>query len=916
MCKRLIYSIAFVLVIVLAGNTSMVMGQVLWDGGGDGRLWSDPKNWSTDALPTSSDAAYIDVKDANCFIDQTVNAVCATVSVSRTNKPCYLNMTGGALISGGHIRIAEPADSNGFFIMNGGTINTSNVGRLWVGMGRNSNGVFILNGGVITVSDKVEVGKNAGSNGFLYINGGTLNVSGYGSDDFEIGTYGTGTVYMTGGVINITDSIKLAQGSTTQSTGVGRIYLNGGTINASSLRDPATTYGTPQMDITTGKLVLTGDDTTMVNDYINRGWIIGYGGLGRVVATYSADANQTTVTAAMADPELAWNPNPANKSTVPWTPTGPTLTWKPGKYKVSHNVYFGTDFNDVNNANNTPGLWPEFKGRQDPCSYNQDALELGKTYYWRIDEVNDNAWAPAGSPWKGPIWSFTMANYAIVDNMESYGTTATPGPPPPAGSRIWYTWKDGEGWTEPSIVAGNGTGSLVDPNTGIVHGGIRSLKFYYDNDGTNILNSAGKKYYSEIRADTSYLTIGKNWAAAGVKGLVLYFYGDKNNDANTTEQIYVKLNGVKINYSGSMNDIREAKWHEWNIDLSKFGISLSNVTEIAIGFGNETNITTKGGSGIVYFDDIVLYPSRCVTSLLQPKGDLDNDCDVDYADLDIMAGNWLEKDSMRVGSDGLLKNFPTDNTQWVNDSTRGRCLQFDGVDDWVDLNDTDFSDFHNKTISLWINIREFPTTSDPYIFCFRDYDDIPYAYRIYIREHGANKVRMQFIGDTAEDYSKDFSEALPNTWHHVSFVLRDTGSNTCTGEFYGDGTLIHEFTDRPRHSGTARSVNLGSWNEGNAPYIAASLDDFRIYNTALSANEIKYLAGKAGGVEPTAGMMFYYKFDEVSGSTAKNSSTYMFDRPLLSVAELYKAEAEGSRVINFKDLSMLASTWLEQQLWP
>jgi hypothetical protein len=716
-----------------------------------------------------------------------------------------------------------------------------------------------------------------------------------------------------GGVLNITDNIKLAQGSSTQTTGVGRIYLYGGTINASALRDPADgIWGNPQMDITEGTLILTGDDVSIVNEYINRGWIIGHDGLGRVTATYNADTDQTIVTAKMADPNLAWNPSPSDFSTVEWTSTGPTLSWRPGNNAVSHDVYFGTDWDDVNNA--TPSS-DEFKINQDPCSYPIGTLDLSTTYYWRIDEVNNNAWAPAGSPWKGTVWRFTMGDYLTVDNMESYGAVDTPGSPPPAGSRIWYTWKDGAGWTiPPPKVEGNGSGAVVDLGSDIVHEGTQSLVYYYANDGTNVLGH-NKAYYSEIRADTSYLVIGRDWTKQNVKALELWFYGDPNNDANATEQMYVKLNGVRINYDDDMDDIREASWHQWIIDLAGFGTTLTNVTEIAIGFGNQANMT-PGGSGRVFFDDIRLYRSRCIPERRQPVGDLNDDCNVDYDDLEVMTDAWLESDYTGVGNDGLLMNFPDDDSQWVDDAERGRCLWFDGVDDWVDINDSEFSNFHNKTIAFWVNIRQFLTESDPYIFCFRDDDDIPQPYRIYFRTHGPNNVRMQFIGSTAEDYSADYSDVSAGTWHHLAFVLRDTGSDTCTGEFYGDGTLIHEFTNRPRHSGAARSVCLASWNEGNAPYLAASYDDFRVYDAALSADNIKYLAEVPGGVAPTANMMLHYKFDETSGQTAANSSTYAFNRPLFSDAELYEAEPPGSRSVNLRDFAVLADSWLQEQLWP
>ncbi|MHC4537492.1 MAG: hypothetical protein ACYS6K_26455, partial [Planctomycetota bacterium] len=44
-------------------------------------------------------------------------------------------------------------------------------------------------------------------------------------------------------------------------------------------------------------------------------------------------------------------------------------------------------------------------------------------------------------------------------------------------------------------------------------------------------------------------------------------------------------------------------WTEWNIDLQAFGVNLSNVNTINLGLSSVT-----GGTGIMYFDDIRLYP--------------------------------------------------------------------------------------------------------------------------------------------------------------------------------------------------------------------------------------------------------------------------------------------------------------------
>ena len=882
MYRKAIYLSSLVLLLVLAGNTPVVLG-VSWDAGGDGLLWSDPLNWDADTLPSSDDGVEIDIPDANCIIDENTIAECGTLYVSRNNAPCYLNMTGGTLTSGGHIRIGEPSDSNGIFILSGGTVNTSNIGRLWVGY--NSTGTLIITGGEMTVSDKVECGKNSRGIGYIYVHGGTLNVDGYGSDDFEIGKYGTGIVTMTGGVINVNDNIKLGE----QSTGIGRLYLYGGTINASNIRNPDDgIYGDPLIDITEGKLILSVnpdddpqvDDLERVNEYISNGWIIGYGGLGRVIATYDPDTELTTVTAALADPELAWNPAPSTFSAVEWSVAGPALTWSPGDYAVSHDVYFATDKDAVSSADNS-GIWPEYKGNMDTTRFDPGPLELGKTYYWRIDEVSDNAGAPPGSPWKGNIWEFTVADYVVVDGFEDYNDTVP--------YAVYNTWKDG--YEDPTVngsTIGYLTGSAYE--TEIVHGGNQSVPLDYNNTTAT---------YSEVTVNPADLDIGKDWTVAGVKSLAIWFYGDPNNAV--TERMYAKLNnGQKVPYDGQASDLVQTEWQEWNIDLAAFGVALSDVTEFGIGFDRTE---ASGGFGTIFVDDIRLYPPKCMPDVVKPVGDLDSDCDVDYDDVAMMAGDWLTQDFVAVGSDAQLMNFPTDNSQWG-----GGALRLDGVDDWIDIDDSIMSNFHNRTIAIWVNISEFPEPY-PYVFCFTNASSEPY--RIYIRTRGDATVRGRLV----EDYLPDFPLEA-DSWHHLAVVLRDTDDGKCTGEFYGDGVLVGTLPGLPRHMGEADGVNIGSFDDGNGPYIKATYDDFRIYDTALSENEIKYLAEVPGGVPPAGNMMVHYDFDQLTGSTVNNVSTHTFARPIISPAELYEGEPEGSRSVNFLDFAVLAATWLDEQLWP
>jgi hypothetical protein len=158
-------------------------------------------------------------------------------------------------------------------------------------------------------------------------------------------------------------------------------------------------------------------------------------------------------------------------------------------------------------------------------------------------------------------------------------------------------------------------------------------------------------YYSEIErtfADPC------DWSASGIKALALYFYGDADNDANDTERMYVGLKDTtgtyaQVKYSDygeDTNDVKIAEWHEWNIRLQDFndgGVDLADVNKVYIGFGDRSNLYpggTPGGSGVVYFDDIRLYPPKCVPWLAKSAADFDNNCIVDSGDFVILANQW------------------------------------------------------------------------------------------------------------------------------------------------------------------------------------------------------------------------------------------------------------------------------------
>ena len=300
------------------------------------------------------------------------------------------------------------------------------------------------------------------------------------------------------------------------------------------------------------------------------------------VRIYDKVLTQDEIVLAMrGDPTLAWNPSPANES-VPNLRDAGSLSWSAGENASQHDVYFGTDESTVDNADasDTTGV---YQGRWAATSYTPpEGVEWGGgPYYWRIDEVNTD-----GTIVKGRLWSFTVADYITVDDFESYNDINEG---EPASNRIYLAWVDG--FDNPTI-NGSTVGHLDPPfaEQTIVHSGNQSMPFAYD-------NGVGK---SEA---TLTLTYPRDWTENGVDTLVIWYIGDA---ANAAEPMYVVLNGTSGIDNPNPNAAQIASWTEWTIDLQTFGINLTNVNTITLGFGNRNN-PVAGGSGMVFFDDIRLY---------------------------------------------------------------------------------------------------------------------------------------------------------------------------------------------------------------------------------------------------------------------------------------------------------------------
>jgi hypothetical protein len=460
-------------------------------------------------------------------------------------------------------------------------------------------------------------------------------------------------------------------------------------------------------------------------------------------------------------------------------------------------------------------------------------------------------------PWKGTVWSITVANFIVVDDFEDYTDDVS--------SRIFQTWRDGYGFSEPAPgYPGNGTGSAVGysqppfAEQTIVHGGGQSMPLAYDNTG-----AGGKARYSETQREWPS---PQDWTRNNVKALTLYFYGDPNNAA---EQLYVAVEDnaghVKVVNHPELDSVLRASWQEWNIELTQFsaaGVNLKAIKKMYIGLGNRSS-PKAGGTGTIYIDDIRAYPSRCVPSKAKPAASLNNDCVVDSLDVAMMAQEWLVRD---VAEDVWKGTF---SSQDIGAPTAAGSFSFDG-----------------NTYTITADGNDIWGSADAFHYASRQ---ISGDCQITVRVTGLQPV---------------------HEWVKAGVMIRDTlnaGAPNAMIAITGGAGGGASFQWRPLADGASSSSRTLT---GISPPACVRLvrkgDTFTGY---VFLNGKWQQEGQSATVPMTDPV---YIGLAVTSHVAGTLTTATFDRACtFSAAELH---ADG--IVNFKDFAVLADMWLEELLWP
>jgi hypothetical protein len=604
----------------------------------------------------------------------------------------------------------------------------------------------------------------------------------------------------------------------------------------------------------------------------------------------------------------ATNPDPPDYATdVPYTST---LSWTPGTDSNSHDVYLGVDKSSVENASTAVPMGV-YKGNQDANSYNPGDMDFAKTYYWRIDEVNENT----GTLVKGNVWRFTVAAFLAVDDFDSYHT----------GNPIDGVWSDyGTG--------GNLSQAYLALEQTIVRDG-NAMSYNY-------LNNADP-FYAVSTATVGDLGVTSDWTTAGIEALTLYFHG---TSTNTVERMYVALTDTggrtaEVEWDDA-NDVAQSwKGHiEWNIPLQTFNdvnsVNISSIASITLGFGDKYN-PVSGPTGFVYFDDIRLYPPRCVVTEGVSGGNynMDEDCAVDYNDVRTLSTDWLISALGNVTASApadanKLRHYPMDDNagdeivddistydldgilyddvksgapavgKTKNHTVAGKistALTFDAIDDFVSIPALDVNT-NTISFSAWAK-RSDASPPDPFpgiVFASYPYDaNYPNSPNSITVGFGlqydfeswefSNQLMYMWEGD---DWSWESRLFMPGDelW---SFIALTVAPDVVTMYLYDGFELLasRRFATYAKKYFGAGPLAIGQQLQEADRFWGGAIDDVRIYDYTLTPENVLYLALQGAGSQ-YVGMPWW--------------------RP----------DADDDGNIDGADLAALGANWLDYALWP
>jgi len=252
---------------------------------------------------------------------------------------------------------------------------------------------------------------------------------------------------------------------------------------------------------------------------------------------------------------------------------------------------------------------------------------------------------------------------------------------------------------------------------------------------------------------------------------------------------------------------------------------------------------------------------------------------------------FLASDSSGNGNGGTVYG-----ANWTTDSVSGNALEFDGVDDCVEANDSESLNISQTvTITAWINPSSISSWDR---IAAKSHTSDTYPYTMYgLLFDDANHIRLEIATGGTQNIVNGLTVIPTNEWTFVAGTYDGSSLN-----LYVNGSLDNSAL----HSGNIDTNNmpLSIGRSGfDSNYFNGTIDEVRIYDRALTEGEILQLYNNPGGESipgdinnPPDGVVDILDLTVVANDFGKTSN---FDDP--------DSDTDGNGEVDIFDVVFVAS---------
>ena len=358
-------------------------------------------------------------------------------------------------------------------------------------------------------------------------------------------------------------------------------------------------------------------------------------------------------------------------------------------------------------------------------------------------------------------------------------------------------------------------------------------------------------------------------------GQVEKVYVDGNLNAQEQKYLNVWPNGtIYLGYSGDSTEYLSASIASFR--MYDVALSAQGITDLKNGL--EPGLPSPPPPPGTPVPTQTPTPTPTAGPTVTPGGDM-----VTWYKFDETSGTTAA-DSSGNGNNATLVNGPT----WVADKS-GNAVNLDGSNDYVSMPTGIVSNLNDFTTATWVKLDTISTWSR--IFDF----GTGTSANMFLTPQCGSGIRFAITtgGSGGEQQINGSSALVTGAWKHVAVTLSGN-----TGILYVDGVEVARnsgMTLKPSSLGSTTQNYIGKSQYAD-PYLDGLVDDFQIYNRALSASEVQTLAGGSGSTAtptptptptPTSPNLFYDGFESNNftaggwtnsgctlGSTYKYAGTY------------------------------------------